>query len=133
MNIFNLPKYQWWDYMQPIMQNVNLDKISFVQNNQMTFTFLNSCNGKYYRTLSCSQILKCCIENDAFEDEPFAYFVLDVYKRALNREELESALVYYKYGYPINSSILDQQYNLLVMIGSEICIDFVCGVIRSSE
>ena len=133
MNIFKLPKYQWWDYMEPIIQNVGLDKISFVQNNQMTFTFLNSYNGKYYGTLSCNQILKCCIENDAFEDEPFAYFVLDVYKRALNREELESALAYYKYGYPINRSVLDQQYYLLVIIGTEICIDFVCGEIRISE
>lgn len=126
MNIFELPRYQWWEHMKPIMQYVNLYKISFQQNNQMLFTFINSYNGKYYKSLSCGQILKCCIENEAFCDEPFAYFVLDVYQKELNREELESSMAYFRYGFPVRLSELEHQY-LIVIIGSEICIDIVCG------
>lgn len=131
-NIFEIHRWDWWEHMDRMMQNVNLDKISFEQNNHMTFTFLNSYNGAYYKTLRCGQILKCCIENEALEDEPFAYFVLDIFKRELSLEELESSFAYYKYGYPVDISLLGRQY-LVMIIGSEICIEMICGEVRVTE
>lgn len=126
MNIFEIPRNQWWEYMKPIMQNINLNKVSMLQNNHMVFSFLNSYNGKFYKSLSCKQILKCCIENWAFENEEFAYFVPDVFLKKLSKTELESSLIYYKYGYNVDFSKLCDQY-LILIFGNEICIDMICG------
>lgn len=74
MNILELPQCQWWEYMERIMENVNLDEISIIRNNYMKFKFLNSYNGEFYKNLECYNILKCCIDNEAFNNEDFAYF-----------------------------------------------------------
>lgn len=134
MNLFELPKYQWWNHMETIMQNVNLDQISFIQNNEIRFSFSNSYNGGFYGNLLCRKVLKCWIENEPFEDEPFAYFVLDIYKKELDREELASALSdsRYGYGYPVDISLLGRQY-LVAIIGNEICIDLICGEVETGN
>ncbi len=126
MNIFKIEKFKWLDYMEHITENVNLCKIQFLQNNHIVFTLFNSYNRKFYGYLSCSQILKCCIENMAFEDEVFAYFVLDIYKKKLNPEEIETSLEYYHYGYGIDLSRLNNLY-LLVIIGTEISFEIICA------
>lgn len=127
MNIFEIPRYTWWESMELIIQNVNLDSVTMMQNNHLKFTFSNSYNGAFYKNLECSKILKCNIEN-TFEDEVFSYFILDIYAKELSEEELQSALTYYKYGYNVNFSELGKQ-KLVVIIGSEICIDILCGKI----
>lgn len=125
MNIFELPKYTWWEHMELLVENVNLTDISIIRNNCMIFTFSNSYNGKFYKSLRCEQILKCCMENEAYSNEEFAYFVPDVYVRELNEVEITSSLKYYKYGYNINLSKADKVY-LLAINGNEICIDIIC-------
>ena len=132
MNIFEIPRYQWWEYMNPAMQNVNLSEISFLQNNHMEFTFLNSYDGKFYRKLSCEQIIKCCIENPPFENDVFAYFVLDIFLYKLSKAELESALGYYKYGFNVDPSELSDQY-LVLMWGGDMAFELICGRVGISS
>lgn len=124
MNIFELPKYQWWDYMERIVENVDLNEVTIIQNNHMIFEFLSCYNGKLYANLECNQIFKCCIENQAQEDEEFAYFIADIFVKELSRDEMESSLKYYKYGYNVLSQI-DKLY-LILIIGSSICLDIIC-------
>jgi hypothetical protein len=124
MNIFELPEYQWLDYMERIIGNVGLNEISIIQNNHMIFEFLSCYNGKLYANLECSHILKCCIENQAHEDEEFDYFIIDIFVKELSRDEMESSLKYYKYGYNVLSQI-DKLY-LILIIGSSICLDIIC-------
>jgi hypothetical protein len=49
-----------------------------------------------------------------------------VYVKELSKEEVESALEYYKYGYNFDFSKLNRLY-LILIIGNEICIDIICG------
>lgn len=125
VNIFEIPRYRWWEYMDPVMQNVNLSGISFLRSNHMEFTFLDSYDGKFHKKLSCDQIIKCCIDNQ-LENDVFAYFVPDIFLYKLSGAELESSLSYYKYGYNVDLSVLSDQY-LVVIVGSELCIDVICG------
>lgn len=126
VNIFELPRNKWWEHMERIVENVNLDEISIVQNNYMKFKYLNSCNGKFYKNLKCNQILKCCIENEALENERFAYFIADVYVKELNKDEVYSSLKYYKYGYNVDFSKVNKLY-LILMVGHDISLDIICG------
>lgn len=66
------------------------------------------------------------VENEAFENEEFAYFIADIYVKELNKDEVENSLRYYKYGYNIRFSQVNKLY-LILIIGSEICIDIICG------
>ena len=125
MNIFKIPKYIWWENMDILMQNVNLDEIKFKKNNHIEFTFSNSYNGDFYKNLDCIKILKCCIENDFYEDEVFSYFIADVYIKELNVEEVENSLTYYKYGYNMNVSNSDKLY-LILINGNEVCMEIIC-------
>jgi len=125
MNIFELPTYQWLDYMERIIENVDLSEISIVQNNHMIFELLSCYNGKLYANLECSHILKCDIENQAHEEEGFAYFILDIFVKELSRDEMESSLKYYKYGYNANLSQIPKLY-LILIIGNSICFDIIC-------
>ena len=126
MNIFELPRYKWWKNMKILMKNVNLDEFTMIQNNYFKFKFSNSCNGEFCKKLVCRDVVKCCIENDAFEDEVFSYFVPDVFIKELSNEEIKSALVYYKYGYNADFSDADKLY-LILINGNEICMDIICG------
>ncbi|MFG6367411.1 MAG: hypothetical protein K1W16_03115 [Lachnospiraceae bacterium] len=125
MNIFELPKYQWLDYMERIIENIGLSEISIIQNSHMIFEFLSCYNGKLYAHLECSGILKCCIESQAHEDEEFTYFIADIFVKELNKDEMESSLKYYKYGYNVNLSQVHKLY-LVSIIGSFICLDIIC-------
>lgn len=126
MNIFELQRNEWWKYMERVMENVNLSELTLIRNNHMKFSFLNSYNGEFYKNLECKQIFKCSIDNEAFEDEDFAYFIADIYVKELSKEEAKSSFKYYKYGYNINFSQVSKLY-LILIIGSEICIDIICG------
>ena len=59
--------------MNTLMENVNLDEIVIKQNNHLKFSFSNSYNGTFYKRFDCSNIIKCCMENDAYENEIFLY------------------------------------------------------------
>ena len=126
MNIFELQRYKWWEHMERIMENINLIEISIVRNNHMVFRFLNSYDGKFFKNLECNQILKCCIDSAAFENEEFAYFISDVYVKELSKNEIESSLKYYKYGYNVDLSGISKLY-LISIVGSDICFDIICG------
>lgn len=67
--------------MELILKDVNLNSIAIPQNNCLVFTFLNFYNGKRYGSLSCNQVIKCCIENEALQNEGFTYYILDIYKK----------------------------------------------------
>lgn len=125
VNIFDLQNISRWEYMERVMENINLAEISIIQNNCMVFRFLNSYNGEFYKYMKCNQILKCCIDNESLNNESFAYFIADIYVKELSKEEAESALEYYKYGYNFDSSKLNKLY-LILIIGNEICIDIIC-------
>ena len=131
MNIFEVQRNNWWKYMELIMENVNLSNVSMLQNNHMIFNFSNSHDGKFYKSISCTQVLKVCIENETSSNEEFAYFVPDIYIKKLNKSEVDSALVYYKYGYNTDLPKLNKQY-LLVIVGNDICIDILCGEVEIS-
>lgn len=125
VTIFDFQSIDRWEYMERIMENVNLAEISMIRNNCMVFRFLNSYDGKFYKCLKCDQILKCCIENEALNNEPFAYFIADIYVKELSKEEAESALKYYKYGYNFDPHKANGLY-FISIIGNEICIDIIC-------
>lgn len=129
MNIFDLQRNKWWEHIERIMANVNLSEISIIRNNHMLFKFLNSYNGEFYNNLECDQIFKCCIENEAFENEEYAYLILDIYVKELSKNEVESSLKYYKYGYNVNLSQVNKLY-LVVIVGSEISLDIICEKIK---
>lgn len=129
VNIFDIQKNKWWEHMDRIMENINLAEVSIIRNNCMTFKFLNSYNGAFYKCLECNQILKCCIDNDAMNNESFAYFIADIYAKELSKEEVERALKYYKYRYEFNSSLSNKVY-LVLMIGNDICIDILCKTFK---
>ena len=126
VNIFDLQNISRWEYMERVMENINLAEVSIIQNNCMVFRFLNSYNGEFYKCLKCNHILKCCIDNESLNNESFAYFITDIYVKELSKEEVESALEYYKYGYNFDFSKLNRLY-LILIIGNEICIDIICG------
>ena len=46
INIFEIKKWEWDNYMQRVMGNVNLKEISMQQKNKIEFIFSNSFNGK---------------------------------------------------------------------------------------
>lgn len=87
---------------------------------------LNSYKGEFYKNLECNQIFKCCIENETLKDEGFAYFIADVYVKELNKNEMESSLKYYNYGYNMDFSKVYKLY-LVWKAGHEICLDIICG------
>ena len=39
MNLFELPRFNWWKNMEQIMENVNLSEFSMLQNNHQIITF----------------------------------------------------------------------------------------------
>ena len=65
---------------------------------------------KFYKNLECNQIFKCCIENEALKDEGFAYFIANVYVKESNKNEMESSLKYYNYGYNMDFSKVYKLY-----------------------
>jgi len=132
MNIFELQRNKWWEYMKRIMENVDLNEISIMRNNHMIFKFSNCYNGEFYKNLECNQIIKCSIDNEAFEDEEFAYFIADIYVKELSKNEVESSLKYYKYGYNVNFSQVNKLY-LILIVGSEICLDIICAKFKIIE
>lgn len=125
MNIFKMQRKFWWKHMELILKDVNLNDIAMPKNNCLVLTFLNSYNGKHYGSLSCNQVIKCCIENEALRNEEFAYYILDIYIKKLTKEEVEESLQYYKYGYNVDISKLGNQM-LLTVSGNDICIDIIC-------
>ncbi|MBQ4524428.1 MAG: hypothetical protein IJA10_16030 [Lachnospiraceae bacterium] len=132
MNIFKLQRYNWLKHMECIMENVNLKEISIVRNNHIIFKFLNSYNGDFYKNLVCKRIFKCCIDNEAFEDEDFSYFIADIYVKELSKDEVENSLKYYKYGYNVNFSQVNKLY-LILIIGNEISLDIICEAFEIIE
>ena len=64
MNIFELPRYTWWEYMQTEMQNVNLNEIKILRKDCLSFEFANSYNGDYCKTILCDNVLTFNIETD---------------------------------------------------------------------
>lgn len=130
MNIFEIPRNEWWKYINTVIENVNLSEILIHRNNCFKFTFLNShSRPTLHSTLMCNNIMIFSLNNDALENEDFAYFVLDVYIKELSKEELYSAINYYKYGYNINFDELKNLY-LLVIIGTEFCMDIICEAVE---
>lgn len=79
--------------------------------------------------MECDQIFKCSIENEAFENEEFAYCIIDIYVKELSKDEVESSLKYYKYGYNVNLSQVNKLY-LIVIVGTEICVDIICEKVK---
>lgn len=104
-----------------------MSEIIIKQNNCIRFDFLNSNNGTYYKSLECSNILKCCFENEAFCDETFAYFVLDIFVKELNEEEIKSSFEYFRYGFGNGKAESEKMY-MINIIGTDICIDIICGM-----
>lgn len=126
MNIFDFKRYEWYNYMEKKMENVNLNEIIVTKKDSISFIFSNSYNGAFYKKLICDNVLIYTIENDVIVKSEFSYFVGDVFLRKLSIEELKSALHYYHFGYNLSQSILENQY-LLSIIGNDICIDVLCG------
>ena len=126
MNIFELPRYTWWEHMQTEMQNVNLDEIKILRKDCLSFGFSNSYNGNYCKTILWDNVLTFNIEKDISDKEEFPYFILDVYRKELTRNEISSSLNYYHYGYNIYDTQINNLY-LVCMVGSDICIDMLCG------
>lgn len=127
INIFEIKKWEWDNYMQRVMGNVNLKEISMQQKNKIEFIFSNSFNGNDCNRILVSNIIKLDINYDSFMNEGFPYFILDIYIYSLSDEEIKSGLSYYRYGFPSiwNNLNLKGKY-LLTMIGSDISIEILC-------
>lgn len=128
INIFEIKKWEWDNYMQRVMGNVNLKEISMKQKNKIEFIFSNSFNGNDCNRILVSNIIKLDINYDSFMNEGFPYFILDIYICSLSDEEIKSGLSYYRYGFPSIWNNLDLKENiyLLTMIGSDISIEILC-------
>ena len=66
----------------------------------------------------------CRIDNDGCYDEELPHFILDVRVKLLSSDETASALEFFKHGFPARS--MDEDYYMLNIIGSDICIDLLC-------
>ncbi len=61
------------------------------------------------------------------EAAPLPYLVWDVRVKSLSEDEIKDALKYFRYGFDRKTEdILQKQYNLLSIIGKDICIDILC-------
>lgn len=53
-------------------------------------------------------------------------FIADVYTKELSENEKSDFIKYYRYRYKVNFSHVKKLY-LIMIIGSEICLDIICG------
>lgn len=58
--------------------------------------------------------------------------ILDIYVKKLNKNEIENFLKYYKYGYNIDCSQIDNLY-LVSIIGSELMFDIICETFEITD
>lgn len=132
MNIFKLRKFEWWNYMDNTIRYVELSKMDFIKNNAIEFLF--SRKGEDYKKFSCRGVLTICMENeyeiDGYNvDEPYPYFVPDVYIKKLEGEELKDGLKYYRYGYQLGAFNATTHY-LVCIHSTDTFIEIICKEIE---
>jgi hypothetical protein len=124
---FNSAPYEWQKDMKIIIQNVNLSKIDFFDNNSISFDFLNSTDGNSYKRLTCSNVWKFSIENNIEKGEGLPFFICDIRLAKLEQSEIEGAFIYLNYGFGIPSS---EDYMLLCMDSGDISIALICEIVE---
>jgi len=124
---FSLMPYEWQRDMEIIMSNVNLNSIEFLSAKNMSFSFLNSYNGDFYKKILCHNVWRLSEGNIIDEGEEFPTFVCDIRVKKLKNVEIKAAFDYLKYGWDVPVS---NEYNLVCIDGGEISIDLICGKIE---
>ena len=124
---FNLKPYEWKRNINPIMQNVNLNKISILDNVTMFFDFLNSYDGEYYKKIICHSVWKFSSDMDLSIGDEFPFFICDIRVIKLENEDIESAFAHLGFGLAIPES---EEYNLLCMESGDISISLICKTIE---
>ena len=127
---FNLNPYEWQKDMNIVMQNVNLSKINIMNNFTMTFDFLNSYDGKYYKKIVCHSVWKLSSDMDFSTGEEFPVFICDIMIIKLKSCDVKPAFAYYGFGFAIPKS---EEYNLLCMASGDVSIGLICGKIEILE
>jgi len=121
---FKQEPYRWQKKMNIIMENVNLEKIEFCNDNSILFSFLNSCDGKHYNDLLCSSVWKFSEENNFEKGDELPYFIYDVRMKKLEKYEIKAAFDYLKYGWDVPES---NEYYLICLDSGVVSINLICG------
>jgi len=127
---FNLKPYEWRESMNIVMQNVNLNSIEFLSVKNMSFCFLNSYNGDFYKKILCHNVWKFSEENIIDGGEEFPTFICDIRVAKLENAEIKAAFDYLKYGWDVP---VFNEYNLVCIDGGEISIDLICETVEITE
>ena len=131
MRFFEKKCIDWYYEMENILENVDLSDIIW-NNDSIIFKF--SRNGKYYKKISCTHILKISVEYDYFMLENMPYFILDVRLKKLSDEDFVDSLKYFKYGFNTsNLKVTNQNYYFLNIVGSDISVDVLCNKIEIGQ
>ena len=126
---FKLKPYEWQKSMDILLQNINLSKIEFPDNLSVSFTFLNSYDGSFYKKILCHNVWKFSKTNYSEEKEDFPLFICDVKIAKLECSNIESAFAYLKYDFNIPYS---NEYILLCMDSGDININLICETIETA-
>lgn len=121
---FELNPYRW--EMDIIMNNINLNKIEFL-NNSISIEFLNSYNGAYYKKLLCNNVWKFISENNYEEKEEAPYFIGEVRLKKLEELEIIEAFKFLKYTFEIPNS---NEFNLVCIDSGDRSIKLICKTVE---
>ena len=116
--------------MDIIMQNVNLSKISILDNVTMEFEFLNSYDGANYKKIICNSVWKLSSEIDLSMGNEFPIFVCDVRLRKLEKGDVKPVFVYYGFGLKVSEL---KEYYLLCIESGEVSISLICESIEVND
>jgi len=124
---FNLKAYQWHQDMNIIMQNVNLERIEFLNDRSMSFCFLNSYDGGFCRKILCKNVWKFSEDINLDRNDTFPFFICDVKTIKLEKSNVEDAFRYFRYSLEIPKS---NNLYLLCMDSGDISIALICEVVE---
>ena len=121
---YSLFQYEWQKNADLVMCNVNLEKIVFSDDCSISFHFLNSYDGEFYKKITCNNVWKFTQENGFGKEERFPLFICEVRIFNINKTDIAEAFDIIGYGFSIPGS--DTHY-LLCMDSGDVSIKLICG------
>jgi len=105
------------------MQNVNLNKIIIMNDASISFEFLNSYDGKYYKNIICHSVWKYSSDLCLSVGDEFPFFICDIELTKLTDYDVKSAFACLNYGFSIPES---EEYSLLCILSGDVSISLIC-------
>jgi len=121
MDFFDVPIYKWRFKMNKLLSNVALSEIKIGGMSEVSFTFINTINGEYLKTLKCKNVVKLSYEN-ALEDD-FPCFISEVYSKKVSREDTHETFQHFHVG---TNKLLNKDCFLLSIESGDVDIDILC-------